>query len=349
MKILFHLGHPAHFHLFKNVIKNLKKNSYEIIILIKTKDVLEELLVESGIDYLNILPEGRKDSLLGIAFGQLKQDFKMFNFVRKNRVGLLIGTSVAIAHVGKLLNIPSINIGEDDAAAVPFYSYLSFPFSTVILSPVSCNNGKWDKKTTHYEGYQELAYLHPNHFEPDKGVVEKYLALDKPYFIIRFSKLGAHHDKGITGINDQSAKKIIEILKPHGQIIINSEKELDPSLESYRMEINPLHMHHLLAYANLYIGDSQTMAAEAAVLGTPSLRLSDFVGRLGYLEELEHKFDLTYGYKPSNSEALLNKINDIIKIANIKEEWQIRRERMLEEKIDLAEYLTSFIEKVIQK
>lgn len=349
MKILFHLGHPAHFHLFKNVIKNLQNNSHEIIILIKTKDVLEELLIESGIEYLNILPEGRKDSLLGIAFGQFKQDWKMLNFVRKNRVDLLIGTSVAITHVGKLLNIPSINVGEDDAAAVPLYSYLSFPFSDVILSPVSCNNGKWDKRTTHYAGYQELAYLHPNHFVPDKSIVEKYLTLDEPYFIIRFSKLGAHHDKGISGISDESAEKIINILKPQGRVIINSEKVLEPNLEKYRMEINPLHMHHLLAFANLYIGDSQTMAAEAAVLGTPAFRLSDFVGRLGYLEELEHKYNLTYGFKPSNSEDLLNKIMEIIKIPNLEEEWQNRRKKMLDEKIDFAEYLTSFIEKFIQK
>lgn len=29
------------------------------------------------------------------------------------------------------------------------------------------------------------------------------------------------------------------------------------------------------------------MAAEATILGTPSIRFNDFVGKLGYLEELE--------------------------------------------------------------
>ena len=43
MKILFHLGHPAHFHLFKNVIKNLKKNKHDVFILIKKKDILEAI------------------------------------------------------------------------------------------------------------------------------------------------------------------------------------------------------------------------------------------------------------------------------------------------------------------
>jgi predicted glycosyltransferase len=34
---------------------------------------------------------------------------------------------------------------------------------------------------------------------------------------------------------------------------------------------------------DLYIGDSQTMAAEAAVLGIPSIRFNSFVGKLVYL------------------------------------------------------------------
>ena len=41
-KFLFHLGHPAHFHLFKNVIKLLKKNGDEIYILIKKYSSLSD-------------------------------------------------------------------------------------------------------------------------------------------------------------------------------------------------------------------------------------------------------------------------------------------------------------------
>jgi len=349
MKILFHLGHPAHFHLFKNVIKNLKSKSHEVIILIKSKEVLEDLLLESGMEYLNILPQGRKDNLLGIAFGQLIQDIKLFNYIRRNRVNLMIGSSVAITHVGKLLKIPTISVGEDDAYVVPLYSYLSYPFADVILSPSSCNNGRWNKKTTHYHSYHELAYLHPNHFIPDKQIVKKYISFNEPYFIIRFSKLGAHHDKGISGINDIAAERIIETLKPFGRVIINSEKELKPKLEALRMEINPLHMHHLLAYSNLFVGDSQTMAAEAAVLGTPSFRLSDFVGRLGYLEELEHKFDLTYGFKPTEIEQLLDKIISLLKTPNLKEEWNKRKNKMLQEKFDFSDFLTTYIEAFLKK
>ena len=39
MKALFHLGHPAHFHLFKNVIVTLNSKGHQIFILIKKKDI----------------------------------------------------------------------------------------------------------------------------------------------------------------------------------------------------------------------------------------------------------------------------------------------------------------------
>lgn len=39
MKILFHLAHPAQYHMFKNVIENLKQKGHKIKITINTKDI----------------------------------------------------------------------------------------------------------------------------------------------------------------------------------------------------------------------------------------------------------------------------------------------------------------------
>ena len=59
--------------------------------------------------------------------------------------------------------------------------------------------------------------------------------------------------------------------------------------------------------SDLYIGDSQTMAAETAVLGIPSIRFNNFVSKLGYLEELEKTYGLTFGIKQGESKKLLSK------------------------------------------
>lgn len=343
MIILFHLGHPAHYHLFKNSIKYLQKN-HKIFILIKKKEILEDILIEEKIPYINILPEGRKDSKVGILLGLIKNNNKIFSFCLKNKPNLLIGTSPNITHIGKLLNIPSLNFNEDDAAAVPLYAKLSYPFSTEIITPKSCNNNQWNSKSIKYDSYHELAYLHPNNFTPDKERIRKFIDLSKPYFLLRFSSLNAHHDKGVTGLGDELIEKIISILKVKGNIYITSERILNENLENYRLSIPLSDIHHAIYYASLYLGDSQTMAAEAAVLGTPSIRFNDFVGRLGYLEELEKKYGLTVGIKTIEADRLIETIKKFVDEKNLKENWQKKKEKMLSEKIDTAKFINWFIE-----
>jgi len=103
-------------------------------------------------------------------------------------------------------------------------------------------------------------------------------------------------------------------------------------------------MHDVLAYADMYIGDSQTMTAEAAVLGTPAVRYNDFVGRLSYLEELEHRYGLTYGIPTTEPEKLFMKVNELLSMDGIKNEWQSRRQKMLSEKTDLTPFMISLLE-----
>ena len=161
---------------------------------------------------------------------------------------------------------------------------------------------------------------------------------------MRFAKLNAHHDSGIQGINTEIAQKLIDILKPHGGIYITSERELEPQFEQYRININPLDMHDAMAFAQIYIGDSQTMAAEAGVLGVPFVRFNDFVGRIGYLRELEDVYNLGFGIKTNEVEQLYSVVSELVAMPNRKEIFQERRQKMLSKKIDYAKFLTWFIE-----
>ena len=171
----------------------------------------------------------------------------------------------------------------------------------------------------------------------------------EPYFLIRFSALNAHHDKGIKGISNEIAERLVKILEPFGTIYITSERPLEPQFEKYRIKINPLDMHHVMAFASLYIGDSQTMAAEAGVLGVPFVRFNDFVGRIGYLRELEDKYELGYGIKASaegSVDALCERVETLVSMpsAERKATFAARRQQMLSDKIDCAKFLTWFIE-----
>jgi len=342
MKIGIFLGHPAHFYIFKNVLIAFDKKGVDYSIVIKKKDLLEDILKISGYTY-TIIREGRSDSKLGMLYSVLKMESGMVRFISKNKINLLIGSSLSFA--GRVISrINVVAVSEDDAIVVPNYAKLVYPFANNVLSPVVCDNGKWNRKSVKYQSYHELAYLHPNHFTPDSKVVEKYFPAYTPYFIIRFAKLNAYHDIGIKGINTVIAQNIIDILKPHGDIYITSERELEPQFERYRIKINPLDMHHVMAFAQIYIGDSQTMAAESGVLGVPFVRFNDFVGRIGYLNELEDVYKLGYGIKTNELEKLYSTIRELINMKDRTAIFAERRAKMLSEKIDYAQFLTWFIE-----
>lgn len=344
MKYLFYLGHPAHFHLFKNVINNLKNKEHEVKILIKKKDILEDLLHSSGWDYININPEGRNDNKVSIAWNLLKRDFIFWNIARKFKPQLMIGTCAEISHAGFFLRIPSIVVNEDDDETIPLFSKIAYPLATNILAPVCCRVGKWESKKISYQGYHELAYLHPDNFIPDKSIAVKYADFSKPFFILRFAKLTAHHDAGARGINDEIAKSLIAALEKYGRVYISSERTILSSLEKYRIDINPAEIHHVMSFASLYIGDSQTMAAEAAVLGIPFIRYNDFIGKLSYLDELENKYLLGFGIKPGNEEQLIKKTEELLQTGNIHSIWKEKRKKMLSENVDVSKFFTLLFE-----
>jgi len=130
---------------------------------------------------------------------------------------------------------------------------------------------------------------------------------------------------------------------------ITSERPLEPQFEKYRIKINPLDMHHVMAFASLYIGDSQTMAAEAGVLGVPFVRFNDFVGRIGYLRELEDTYHLGFGIKasaPGSVDKLCSRVEELVSMpsAERKATFAALRQQMLSDKIDCAQFLTWFIE-----
>jgi hypothetical protein len=341
-RIAFFVGHPAHFHLFKNVANNLIEKGYKVDFLVKRKDIVEILVKTAGFNYYIVRKSEKKSSSkLNMIKAKILLDYYITKYIFKCSPDIIIGTYAPL--FTQWLKIPILICNEDDADVVPLFAKLGYPHCTDILVPTVCNCGKWEHKAIKYESYHELAYLHPNHFTPDKNIVEKYFSTKHPYCIVRFAKLNAHHDTGIKGISTETAQKIIDILKPFLQIYITSERTLEPQFEPYRININPIDIHHVMAFASLYIGDSQTMAAEAGVLGVPFVRFNDFVGRIGYLKDLEDNYKLGYGIKTHEETHLYTIIEKLISMPNRKDIFGDRKTIMLSEKIDYSKFLTWFI------
>ena len=368
MKVLFMISHPAHFWMFRYAIDNLKRDGHKVVIVIRPKDVLEQLCIDAGMEFYKVKNRPKKWGMFGLAIFLIEKIFEVLRIARKEKPDMLVGSDGVLAVVGKLIRRPAFEMYEDDAEAIALYARMFFPLYTGVVCPHCCSAWKWEAKKFSYPSYHELGYLHPNQFKPSREVVERYgIDTKKPYILVRFAQLTAHHDVGIHGINTEVAERMIALLKPHGRIYITSERPLEPQFEQYRIKINPLDMHHVMAFASLYIGDSQTMAAEAGVVGTPFVRLNDFVGRLSYLHELEAPTDYTprsdgyvprvdahvpedthyclgYGHKAADVEGFFASIERWLAMPERKAVCAERREKMLSEKVDYAKFLTWFIE-----
>ncbi len=346
MTYLFYFGHPAQFHFYKNIVKALKEEDNNVFLFIKKKDVLEELVKETGWEYQNILPNERNKSKLSTFLSILKRDIIISKKVIRHRPDMLISSDPSFSHVGFIFRIPCLNFMDDDYDATGYYAGITYPFTTTIITPDSVRVGRWEHKRVSYKGYMKLAYLRPNWFSPD---VSRIGSLEsKGYFMIRLSGLGAHHDSGERGISISLLKLIIERLTPYGKVIISSEGNIDPEFISYKMNIRPTDIHHILFHAKALISDSQSMSGEAAILGVPSLRISSFKGKLSVLEELEHRYGLTFAFKPEHTNAIIKKIAELTEMPDLNEVFQQRRHKMLLEKIDVTAFAIRFIKNYLR-
>ncbi|MBN1227067.1 MAG: DUF354 domain-containing protein [Deltaproteobacteria bacterium] len=343
MKILIDIGHPAHVHLYRNFYFETLKRGHHIVVTTKDLESAKQLLDLFNIPY--IVFSKKSDNLTGKIFRQLKFDWEQYKIVRKHRIDIGVGTSITNSHISRITRMKSIIMDDDDDAVQSLFVKFAHPFADCILSPDVLKGKRRRRDTIYYSGYHELAYLHPNRFEPDHNIIsELKLKPEEQFFIMRFNAFKAHHDIGRLGLSLNQKLQLIKLLGPKGRVFITTEREIEPELSEYLIKISPEKIHSLLYYATLFIGDSQTMASEAAILGTPAIRCNTFVGQISYLEEEEHKYGLTYGFRPDSFSSLLKKVQELLEQGDLKVEWQSRRQKMLSDKIDVTSFMIWFIE-----
>ena len=343
MRILVDMGHPAHVHMFKNMIWKLEENKHEVKITARDKDVALNLLDAYEFNY-EFLGKHRT-RLASKICGAIKTNYGLYKIAKNFNPDILIGASgnFYIAQVSRLVGKPSV-IFEDSEPDKSIY-WLCEPFVTTICTPF-CFKGKLNpKKHVRYDGYKELAYLHPNYFKPDPVILEELnLNKEDKFVILRFVAWQASHDIGRSGFDLETKQRLVKEIEKHARVFITSERPLPKEFEKYRITIPTHRIHDLLYYAQMLIGDSQTMTTEAGILGTPAIRCNSFVGGgdMGNFIELEKKYGLIHSYRDPNE--ALNKALELFKNDNLKKEWQKKREELLSEKIDVTKFMVEFIE-----
>lgn len=342
MRLLFDINHPVQVHLLRHPIVELARRGHECHVVARDKDVTLPLLDRFGIATRVLAPVGT--GTWGRVRELAERELRLLGVARELRPHLIVGTSAHAARIGRLVGARSVVVNDDDASAVPLFRWLAYPLASAIVTPDCLRHEDYGKRHLTYASYQQLFYLHPNRFQPDPRVRDELpVAPGERYAVVRLSALRAHHDTGVRGIGDELILRLRDRLASRLRLFVSSEGPLSPRLEPLRLPTASDRLHDVLAYADFYLGDSQSVTAEAAVLGTPAFRMNDFVDRISYLRELED-YGLAFGFKPGQEERLLQALEAVIGGPDHRAVFQRRRGKMLSDKIDPVPWFVSTLE-----
>ena len=343
MNILIDIGHPAHVHLFHPLSMELAQQGHCLFYSVRDIPVAIRLMEHYCMTpYLNL--GQKKDSLIGKAQNVLCQDFALLQFVHKNHISIGISSGIALGHVSKFSRMKAFLFDDDDDVAEPLIVKYGHPFSSVVFTP-DCIQRK-TRHAVYYPGTHELAYLHPHRFVPDPSVLKRAgIQYGERFFIMRFVALKGHHDIGKKGLTFEQKKALVNLLEPHGRVIITSERAVEPDFEAYRLPVPPEDIHSLMAYSSMFLGDSQTMTSEAAILGVPALKCNSFAGQLSVPNMLEQHFNLCYAYPPSQFDDMYHHVEQLLDRdpEELKNEWKSKQRRLLVETIDPTGFFLNHI------
>jgi predicted glycosyltransferase len=163
------------------------------------------------------------------------------------------------------------------------------------------------------------------------------------FFIVRFVSWGAMHDVGHHGFTHEGKYHLVAELQKLGRVIITSESPLPPDLEPHRLPVSHAELHDLLAFSTLYIGEGGTLASEAVVLGVPAVFVNTL--SMGYVEEQQNRYGMmciTPDEKVGIAQAL-----EWGSDPNIRQRWQVKRQKLLADKIDVSAWMVDFVEQFV--
>lgn len=344
-RVLFFFVHPAKFHQSRATINQLKKDGHKVEIIITGRDILEELMINEGWEYKKIFSKGRKIKWLHIYVSAILfiglTVLKLLQLTFLKKYDLFI-TDDCLTFVGKVKRTPSVFVTDDDLSAVP-ESWILMASANYILAPDICDLGKYNHKKWGYHGYKSIFHLHPNRFQLDKDKIDKEVR-NENYFFIRTVSATSTHDLGKRGISDELLRELIQILELKGRVILNSERVLPDDLRKYVLDFHKNDVAHYIANSKLFISDSTTMCAEAAMLGVPAIEIDDWYSDFKQYDELNGKYKLLFGFGVDELEKIKEKIKELTEDSNVPAIFKERQEFMLTEKIDASAFLIWMIE-----
>lgn len=334
MRVLIDIIHPAHVHFFRHPIRLLQARGHEVRITSRDKDCTLELLDGLGVAHEPLSKQATR-GLGAMALELVARDRALARVARAFRPQVMAGIGgVCVAQVGRWLGIRSVVFYDTENATLQ--NALTYPFASALVVPACYRGWTPAAKTHRYRGYHELAYLRPGYFTPDRALaLANGLAAHGDTFLVRVVSWQANHDVGVRGWSAALLDAVVADLGRRGKVLISAEGPLPAALEPLRFAGDANLIHHVLAHCRGYVGESATMASEAAVLGVPAVYAAT-VSR-GYVDEQQQRYGLVEVTGIETPAAVLDALARLLAVPA--DEFRDRHRRMLADTVDVAQHV----------
>ncbi len=334
MNYLFSINTEGQFHTWKNLIKYLQDNGDVVTILARNYGQNINLMRQNK--YKHILLEPSDSPYLKILdiFKYLKFSIAAKQIINPDYV---LGFGIDAGVIARVCGCPCIIF--NDSESLGLQNFIIKQLGTTIITPSKLGIS-FGSKHLRINSYKELAYLHPQEYQPDPSILVKLgIGNGLRYIILRFNCFNAIHDIGHQGFSLKQKHMLVKLLHTRTRVFISSETKLPDELKSYELPIEPNQIHDALYYASLLITDTQTMATEGAVLGVPVIRFNSFAGvkDMSNFIELEKEYGLVFSFHDYCKAA--NKALEVVSWGDQKNHWDNNRNLLINNKINLTQYL----------
>lgn len=339
MKVLVDVCHPAHVHFFKNPIREWREAGNTVIVSSRVKDCSINLLDQLQIPHIPLAVQ-TGNGATGLARELLARDAAMIRLVRREAPDVLtaLGGTFA-AHAGFVTRTPSVVFYDTECAKLQ--NLITYPFASRVVVP-RCYSAWLPPWHERYPGYHELSYLHPSRFTPDRAhALANGLAPDRPTYLLRCVSWQANHDLGETGWSAATLREVAGHLSRTGKVLLSAEGELPPDLQPLRYAGRVDALHDVLGHCRLLVGESATLASEAAVLGVPAIYAAH-TGR-GYTDEQESRYQLVANVRQISPAAIIEAIERMLAVPP--GELAHRRQRLLDETVDVVDVIKAAVQR----
>lgn len=291
MKVWVDIENTPHVPFFKPIIEELKKSGYDVFITARSYGGVEQLLLDTGLDFVLVGGDYGKNIIKKI-FGVLVRIVKLFFLVRNQNIAVSVSHG-SRAHIGAawLARIPSLTSYDYEHSS----KFLIHSLATKVIVP-DCIPDKYFiekgislKGIVKYHGFKEHVYL--EQFIPHEDNIPKEINInsEKVIVLVRPPATRSHY------FNEKSRElfgSLIKLLSEQQNLFVMFSPRDKIQREQLRQSISNLPNHMLLEKeydglsliwsSDLVISGGGTMNREAALLGIPVYSI--FGGKTGFVD-----------------------------------------------------------------